>query len=180
MCVTGFIDSFLPNFAATLAGVLISIYVAFCVDSYTRSNKDKSIKADENQKLASALKVLNAALTSNLSSYKKILALIHDDLQIYDSSIDYSAWESCSHLIIPYLLDTNLLQAISYHFARAERVYDLIDRYCEIYMKGHSVTQHSDTPFFWGSSNSLKAACEELVNSANELQARIEEVIKKI
>lgn len=127
-----FLLAFWPNFAATVAGVVIGVPIALWLNARGGKAVDQKRMADERLRLRRGLDAVVLSLKHNESLLGELIASVKNKHDVYDTGLNLSAWEACHEQIVPYLKDAELSRRIAYHFERLAGVARLVAIYLNL------------------------------------------------
>jgi hypothetical protein len=119
-----FFARFLPVFAATFLGVLLS----FVLNRFIEQRQEEKERQEEIGQLNRALDAIVEAIEHNQESLSNIRDVLASGQIIMDPALDYSTWDAVKRDIVQYLHDPELQRQIAFHFSRMEAISNLNDR----------------------------------------------------
>lgn len=124
-----FWHDFLPNFAATLFGLIFGIPISLLLDRFITSWREKDKRKEEQQRLIQASKMIFEAFGRNYDQMKSLEDTVRQRMGKENLEIDYSAWDAVKTDIIQYLHKPELQSRLARHFSRLQYLVKVSDMY---------------------------------------------------
>jgi hypothetical protein len=121
-------ESFWPELAATLVGVVVGVPLALLINRWTYGWQQKRARAAAAQRLATALTVVLESLTWNRDRAKK-LGQVEESEEILDSGLEVGRWEVVRDQVVAELGDAELQGKLAYFFSQVSALDRLVNLY---------------------------------------------------
>ncbi|MBV6819008.1 hypothetical protein KWG64_13775 [Rahnella sp. PD12R] len=159
-----FMSSFWPNFASTLAGVVIGFPVAIFVNQKVINQQNKITVQKSNDQLRKSLQVLLGAFEYNEPILKRIMELAFTGRVMRNSDLRITVWDVVGQNLMVNGCEPDLLQLLSHHWLRLKRLESLnesmfarevgdlkpfnekemyLETYGELYVNARELSKHS-------------------------------------
>jgi hypothetical protein len=167
----GFWDSFWPNLASTVAGVILGLPVALWLNRRALEHGERIRTAGERTRVADALSVMGEVMKLNSSQLDNLIKVLSEDKALFDPSLDTSAWESVRSDISSEV-DPNLRRRLAHHFGRLESLVKLNELYLSFIIGTNaSMSSAADTkkklgPLLLGLASTQRTEAVALVEAA--------------
>jgi hypothetical protein len=123
-----FWEDFWPNFAATAAGIILGLPLAFWINRHAARLGERNRRDAEKSQVANVLHTIELAIRANgprLDRFAKVLA---NRNTLFDTGLDTSAWEAVQGILNASFNTPDLRQRLAYHFSRLAAVVQMNSR----------------------------------------------------
>lgn len=164
-----FFDSFWPNLAATLVGIVLGVPIALTLNQRAFAHQRKQQIDDMRAQIGDAIDVLVNACKYNIGVLNSISNEAKAGRVMHSPDLRITAWDTVGPIICSSASNPELLQMLSHHWLRLQRLQILSD---EIFARevSRSLPRIEDQSImleFWrvlqGNSASLSVHAEEAI-----------------
>ncbi len=181
--MTEFWKDFLPNFAATICGVILGALAALLTNKIIVGLAEKAKRKEEVARLHRSLTAIKEALRFNIGEFALMLQYHMDNKAITYFRVDDSTWDVVNNDVVQYLHNPALQQRIAYHFSLIKELRKAEALYLDSSLGVIAViaaSQHGEALLKDGLSTDLPKIINELINEAGNLIKVIDSVQAKI
>ncbi|MFD3227566.1 hypothetical protein [Rahnella aceris] len=160
-----FMNSFWPNFASTIAGIIIGLPVAILVNQKVTNLQNKIVKEQRREQLIKSVQVLLQAMEYNRNVLIKITELAFVGRVLRNSDLRITVWDVIGENLMAHGCEPDLLQLLSHHWLRLKRLENLnenifarevgdfkqfdshemyLETYGELYVNARELSKHSE------------------------------------
>src|SRR5688572_26226817 len=123
--MAGFFEAFWPNLVATLLGVALGVPMALYINRSVLKHQRVLDAAESDRRLCDAIEVLIDACQYNIRVLKEIRELALSGRVMHSPDLRLTTWEAVGPIFSGGCSDPVLLQMLSHHWLRLNRVYKL-------------------------------------------------------
>jgi len=117
-----FIGAFLPNLASTLVGIVLGVPIALYLNNRLMSEQNWNVSVERVRRLDDAVKVLAGACQYNVKVLENMAELALAGKVLRNPDLRITTWDTVGAILTPTSLDPDLLQTLSHHWLRLQRL----------------------------------------------------------
>jgi hypothetical protein len=125
--MSGFLEAFFPNLAATILGVVFGLPAALYVNARLTASQRRQQLASEVMRRNLVVDVLNAACTYNIQILTKMGELALTARVMRNPDLQTTTWDSVGPILSAECSDPLLVHQLSHHWLRLRRLEQLND-----------------------------------------------------
>jgi hypothetical protein len=171
-----FFDAFWPNLAATLAGIVLGAPIALTLNQHILNHQRRLQVSDIRVQVRDAIDVLVAACKYNIVVLDEICKEALAGRVMHSPDLRITAWDSVGLILCHSSSSPELLQMLSHHWLRLQRLQVLSDEIFarEVAKSLPSIANKSVVLEFWqvlhGNSFDLSMHAGEAIRKLTELK----------
>lgn len=120
--MTIFWEAFLPNLAATVLGVILGLPTALYVNRRLTESQRTLQQAEKIRLREDSASVLSAACAYNMNVLDRMAELALSGNALRNPDLRSTTWDVVNHMFSPLCPDPVLLQKLSHHWLRLQRL----------------------------------------------------------
>lgn len=127
MSFPAFLDAFWPNLAATLIGIVIGVPVALLLNERVLHRQRKLQASDALRQVHSAIDILADACRYNIKLLESMAKEAEIGRVMHKPDLRTTTWDAVGSILSTGISDPVLLQLLSHHWLRLQRIQALSD-----------------------------------------------------
>lgn len=122
-----FLQSFWPNLAATLIGIVLGVPIALALNELVLRRQRRQEAEDQHRQAIGSIDVLVAACRYNIGVLDTIRTAAEEGKVMHSPDLRLTTWEVVSPVFCTIVSDSEILQVLSHHWLRLKRIQALSD-----------------------------------------------------
>lgn len=127
MSLPTFLDAFWPNLAATLIGVVVGVPIALLLNERILHRQRKLQASDELRQVHNAINILVDACRYNIKLLESMAKEAQVGRVMHKPDLRTTTWDAVGSILSTGTSDAVLLQLLSHHWLRLQRIQALSD-----------------------------------------------------
>lgn len=166
-----FWDAFLPNFIATIFGVILGLPVALYVNNRLSLKQSRLDAELELRRLGAVTNVLLVSVKYNRELLVRVRDLSLSGSVMRNPDLQLTTWEAVGQSFSSLCEDPELVQIVSHHWLRLNRIYGLNS---ELFSKTtSSLSLDVDVKTYSGMWGELHAVSCDLIRFSDDISERL-------
>lgn len=167
-----FLAAFFPNLASTLLGIVLGVPVALYLNNRLMHEQKRYATGERVRRLDEAVKVLAGACQYNVRVLENMAKLALEGKVLRNPDLRLTTWDAVGAILTRISSDSDLLQTLSHHWLRLQRLERLND---EIFAREvGTLPQIEDQEMMLGMWGELYENATNLSKHATELKEQLE------